>query len=230
MIRNSTNEISIKPKMSPAMRLASIAGGIVFFAVGIYAAYSAGVRSGNDRLDQDRLMISQLNDTIVELRSDLDNAEALMIAAQRQRQIQEEAYKQISKAYAGSEQKNAYLGSRLDFYRSIISPEDGQSGPAIHAAEITLDDNRASFDITLVQSIKHKHQVQGTLKVGLYDGNQPVGQWPENSPRSVNYQYFLQVSGAIEAAKLPENARLKVELSVQNGETIERWFDIVQQS
>ncbi len=216
--------------MSPATRLALIAGAIVFFAVGIYAAYTAGVRSGNDRLDRDRVMISQLNDTIIELRGDLDKAEALMISAQRQRQIQEEAYKQISRAYAGSEQKNAYLGSRLDFYRSIISPEDGQSGPAIHAAEIKLDDNRATFDITLVQSIKHKHQVRGTLKVGLYDGDQALGQWPENSPRSVNYQYFLQVSGAIETAKLPQNARLRVQLSVQDGETIERWFDIVQQS
>lgn len=216
--------------MSPAMRLASIAGVIVLFAAGIYVAYNAGVRSGNDRLDRDRLMISQLNNTIVELRTDLDKAEALMISAQRQQQIQEEAYKQISKAYAGSEQKNAYLGSRLDFYRSIISPEDGQSGPAIHAAEVTFADNRASFDITLVQSIKHKHQVRGTLKVALYDGDRALGQWPENSPRSVNYQYFLQVSGAIETAKLPENARLKVELSVQDGGIIERWFDIVQQS
>ncbi len=230
MIRNSTNEISIKPKMSSTMRLALIAGVIVLFAVGIYAAYSAGVQSGNDRLDQDRLMISQLNNTIVGLRDDLSQAEALMITAQRQQQIQEEAYRQISRAYAGSEQKNAYLGSRLDFYRSIISPEDGQSGPAIHAAEVSMEENRASFDITLVQSIKHKHQVRGTLRVALYDGDQPLGQWPENSTRSVNYQYFLQVSGAIEMAKLPENARLKVELSVQDGETLERWFDLTQQS
>ena len=51
------------------------------------------------------------------------------------------------------------LGSRLDFYRSIISPEDGQSGPAIQDLEPTYENGVLSFDVTLVQAIKHKHQV-----------------------------------------------------------------------
>lgn len=226
MIRKSTNELSIKPKMSSGTRLTLIFGLIVAVAGSLYGAYNAGVKSGHEQYDQDAIMIGQLNATINELRGDLARAEELKINAQRQQQIQEEAYKQISAAYAGSEQKNRYLGSRLDFYRSIISPEDGQSGPSIQAADITTDENGANFNITLVQSIKHKHQIRGTLRATLYDGDTELGQWPLNSPRSVNYQYFLQVAGNIEADNLPQNARLKVELSVQDGETLARWFDI----
>lgn len=226
MLRKPTNELLIKPKMSAQVRLALIAGVLVLGAAALYGAYTMGVRSGHQQFQQDRLMLEQLDNTIVDLRNDLALAQEKMINAQRQQQIQEEAYRQISSAYASSEQKNSYLGSRLDFYRSIISPEDGQSGPAIQAAHASLENGAVVFDITLVQAIRHKHQVQGSLRVALYVGEQLSGQWPAGGPRSVNYQYFQQVSGTIEAVNLSENAKLKVELSVQGGDTIERWFDV----
>jgi len=80
--------------------------------------------------------------------------------------------------------------------------------------------------VTLVQAIKHKHQVRGSLKLTLFDGGQSLGQWPVSSPRSVSYQYFEQVSGTIEIAELPENARIKVELNMQGGDKLEKWFDL----
>ena len=80
--------------------------------------------------------------------------------------------------------------------------------------------------MTLVQAIKHKHQVRGNLRLELYDGTRLVKNWPNSSPRSINFQYFQQISGVIEAAQLNENARMRVELSLQSGEVIERWFDV----
>lgn len=226
MIRKSTNDLSIRPKVSNAVKAASLCVFLIVAIGALYFTYSSGVRSGHTQYDQDQALVERLQSTIAELRAELNASEEGLIFAQRQKQIQEEAYKQLSKAYSNSEQKNRVLGSRLDFYRSIISPEDGQSGPAIQSLVSQLNGTQLSFDITLVQAIRHKHQVRGNLKVTLYQGDVAVGQWPASSVRSVNYQYFQQISGVIEDANIGDNARIKVELSILDGENLERWFDL----
>lgn len=226
MIRKSTNDLSIKPKMSrSALMISLVAAVFAVFAL-VYFFYGLGVRSGHEKYEQDQALISQLKSSIDVLKKNISMAEENLVISKRQQQIQEEAYKQMSNAYANSEQKNSVLGSRLDFYRSIISPEDGQSGPAIQRLESTYIDGKLSFDVTLVQAIKHKFQVRGNLRVSLYNDDTSVSKWPISSDRSVNYQYFQQVSGAIEVAELPANARLKVELTLQDGSILERWQDL----
>lgn len=226
MIRNSTNELSIRPKMSAKIRLMIIFGGILALLMGLYFAYSTGIKSGHEMFEQDASKIGQLNNSISGLEQKLSKAQEDRIFAQRQKQIQEEAYKQISKAYSNSEQKNRILGSRLDFYRSIISPESEQSGPAIQSLEHRYEDGKLSFDVTLVQAIKHKHEVRGGLKIVLYDSDKVIGQWPLSSSRSVNYQYFEKISGSIDVSNLAESARIKVELDLRGEEKLERWFPI----
>lgn len=198
--------------------------------LGLYFSYAYGIQSGHTKFQQDQALIQQLNSTVTGLRADLASSQEGFVFAQRQQQIQEEAYKQISKTYSNSEQKNRVLGSRLDFYRSIISPEDGQTGPAIQSLQANHENGQVTFDVILVQAIKHKHQVRGNLKVTLYESDRTTGQWPVSSPRSVSYQYFEQISGSIEQVSLADNAKLKVELSLQDGETLERWFDVTPSS
>jgi hypothetical protein len=230
MIRNSTNDLSIKPKMSRSIFMTVvISGAFALFAL-MYFVYEYGVRSGHEKFEQDQELISQFNNTIESLRANLNIAEDGLVISKRQQQIQEEAYKQMSRAYANSEQKNSVLGSRLDFYRSIISPEDGQSGPAIQSVEMQFVAGKLNFDITLVQAIKHKHQVRGSLRASLYDGDTPLSQWPLSSDRSVSYQYFQQISGSIEVPELAASARLKIELVLQDGSTMERWFNVSSNS
>ncbi|RBP52633.1 DUF6776 family protein [Arenicella xantha] len=226
MIRKPTSDLTIRPKMSRSLIMTlTVVGFFVFFAC-LYLAYGQGIRAGHVRFAEDQALIEQMRSTLDEHRTQTTEAQQSLAFAQRQLQIQEEAYRQISKAYANSEQKNSVLGSRLDFYRSIISPEDGQSGPAIQDLDYTYADGRLSFDITLVQAIKHKHQVRGNLKITLYQNDTALAQWPVSSTRSVSYQYFQQVSGFIEQSELSAAAKLKVELSLQDGETLERWFDV----
>ena len=228
MLRKSTNQISIKPKISSRVKIAVLVGVLGSVGVAVLLAFNAGVRSGNAQIDQDRSMLEQLNSTIVKLRSDLDVALEDAVIAQRHQQIQEEAYKQINAAYSGSEQKNRYLGSRLDFYRSIISPEDGQTGPAIQALDVKQAGSDVSFEVTLVQAIKHKHQIRGKLTLELYVEDKKVGRWPESGTRNINFQYFQNISGVIEAVQLAKNVRMRVELVVQDGDPLEKWFNLAE--
>ena len=226
MIRNNTNELTIRPKMSSSVVMGLVVAGMFGFILVAYFSYSAGIKKGHGGLETDQVIMSQLKASNEELKATLEKTQEQLIFAQRHQQIQEEAYKQLNKTYVNSEQKNSVLGARLDFYRSIISPEDGQAGPAIQSLEHKHVDDQLSFDITLVQAIKHKHQVRGSLRISLYDGDKVIGKWPLSSKRSVSYQYFQQVSGVIEVDKLPDNAKIKVELTFKDGEKLERWFPL----
>lgn len=224
MIRKSTSELSIKPKMSSQMRLAILLASGAMIIVLLVLSYQAGVKAGHEKIEEDRATIGRLNNSIEELRANLDESDQNLIVAQRHQQIQEEAYQQINAAYASAERKNSYLGSRLDFYRSIISPESGAAGPAIQSLEATPNEAGIDFDITLVQAIKHKHQVRGTLEVSMVASDGSALIWPQGSPRSVNYQYFEQISGTFEGARMSDNAKITVKLSLQDGEQLVREF------
>lgn len=226
MIRRPTNDLLIKPKMSSSGRAAIVVGAISLICVVVYLAYQQGIRSGNSQYANDRELIIQLNESLNKFRAELASSGENLVVAQRHQQIQEEAYKQISSAYASAEQKNRYLGSRLDFYRSIISPEDGQSGPVIQSLEVESDESSITFNVTLVQAIKHKHQVRGNLRVNLYTGETLVASWPGSGPRGINFQYFQQITGVFEGAQLNHDARIRIEFELQDGELIERWFDV----
>ena len=230
MIRRSTNELSIKPKMARSTKIKLCVVAAALLAAALYGAYWYGIYSSDSGFKADKLSLESLRAEIVNLELKLKKAEDDLIFAERQKQIQEEAFKQISAAYANSERKNRELVSNLDFYRSIISPENNQSGAAIQKLEHSLTEGQVSFDVTLVQAIKHKSQIRGQLRVQAYLEDELVGQWPSASGRSVSYQYFTRVSGAIDSDKiLPESEekmRLLVTLDRADGDPLTRWFDL----
>jgi len=204
--------------------------GLVLIASALYGAFWYGGYSSDSGFKADKLSLESLREEISDLEQKLKTAEDDLIFAERQKQIQEEAYKQISAAYANSERKNRELVSNLDFYRSIISPENNQSGAAIQKLEHSLSQGQINFDVTLVQAIKHKSQIRGQLRVQAYLADELVGQWPSASGRSVSYQYFTRVSGTIDSPRiLPESEdkiRLLVTLDRADDEPLTRWFDL----
>lgn len=226
LIRKSTSELSIKPKMSLPLQLALVAVGAIVFCGSLYWSYQAGKQAGHQQIDQDLATISRLNTNIAGLSGQLEKAKEDLIVAQRHQQIQEEAYNRINEAYAGSERKNSYLGSRLDFYRSIISPEDGNAGPAIQSLQAERTEQGVKFDVTLVQAIRHKVQVRGALEVTLIENERSVAVWPSSNPRNVSYQYFEQISGQFEVANISDDAILRVTLTLQDGKQLVRDYPL----
>ena len=226
MIRNQSSELTVRPKRSSSTIMVVIVVSLLTIAVVTYFAYFEGVKKGYENFESDKVLLQQLNKSVNESRVELSAAQKQLVFAQRQQQIQEEAYKQLNKAYANSEEKNSVLRSQLGFYRSIISPEDGQTGPAIQSLVSHYEEGQLSFDIKLVQAINHQSQVQGALRVVLYQNEKVTDKWPLSSARSVNYQYFQQVSGVIETSDLSADAKIKVELKLSSGTMVERFFPL----
>jgi len=141
MIRNSTNEITIKPRASTSSKLIIAIIALLALIILVYFTYDFGKRSGGNQYTQDAVLIKQLNSTIEKQDADILKSQEQMIFAERQKQIQEEAYKQMSLAYASSEQKNRYLGSRLDFI-GVLYP--------LKVANLDLLFKRLSIDTKIV--------------------------------------------------------------------------------
>lgn len=226
MLRSPTNQLSIKPKMSTRTRVGLSLLILVLLVSVMALSFQFGMKVGNDRIEQDSATITRLETDLASLQDQLDRSQQDLIIAQRNQQIQEEAYEQMNQAYASSERKNSYLGSRLDFYRSIISPEDGEAGPAIQAFQASRNASGIGFKVTLVQAIEHNQQVMGNLQVSLIEGEQQIAVWPKSGPRSINYQYFEQISGVLEVAEFNQDARISVQFSLQNGEQLQREFNL----
>ncbi len=105
MIRRSTNELSIKPKMARTTQVQLYLVGLVLIASALYGAFWYGGYSSDSGFKADKLSLESLREEISDLEQKLKTAEDDLIFAERQKQIQEEAYKQISAAYANSERK-----------------------------------------------------------------------------------------------------------------------------
>jgi len=60
----------------------------------------------------------------------------------------------------------------------------------------------------------------------LFENDVATAKWPLSSDRSVSYQYFEQVSGSIDKPIVADNAKVKVELNLQDGSVLERWFNV----
>jgi hypothetical protein len=60
------------------------------------------------------------------------------------------------------------------------------------------------------------------------DGEQLLGEWPQNSARSINFQYFQQISGAIETADVPDSAKLRVSLTLQDGNVLQNSYAVAE--
>jgi hypothetical protein len=226
MISSKNQPFSLKSFISNKQLLLKMV--LILIALGwlLYQLYAFGVRSGHIQIEQDRMRINKLTQTVEELRADLDKERREKIFAQRHQQIQEEAYRQMNKAYAGAEQENRYLESRLDFYRSIISPPDGNAGPAIQGFNYELKNGQLEFEVILIQSIKHKHQVRGELLVELYQQDKLIKQWPASGAASVNYQYFQKVNGVIENFRTTGADRILLTLKLREAEPLLRWHQI----
>jgi len=195
------------------------------FACALLGLFCLGVLFGHNRVIQDYQQIGRLNESNIKLLRESNAAKEQSIFSQRQLQIQEEAYKHLNISYAGLEQKNSYLESRLNFYRSIISPVNGQSGPNIQSLNYRQDGSDVVFDLILVQAIKHETQVSGNLRLKLYQAGQLMAEWPASDTKVINFQYFEQISGVFEGVEIiNDDTKIRVEFILLEGEPILEWF------
>ena len=237
MIRRKTSELLIRPRMSARQRVAMAFVVIAIVVTTLYVTYKMGVDSVEANFINNETRIVELEEEVAGLEKLNKQLHTDLALAERQNQIQAQAYKEVSDAYAGIAEKNEFLNRRLDFYRSIISPEDGKAGVKIHDFKVkrSNDESKLIFDLTIVQSIRHNINVRADVVVKAYladDKQNPVAVWPEQEKKSVSFKYYEKISGELAVPgfdqQMAEKLELKVDIKIRggNGGDVVEWYPL----
>jgi hypothetical protein len=120
---------------------------------------------------------------------------------ERQLQVNQVAYKKLTGQLSESANYINELREDLDFYQSIISPQDNKAGVSIQALSIEkLTNGGYRYRVTLVQALKHDNAVAGSVVIKLA-GSQAGEAVTVNlndlgdPPGKLSFRYFQVLEG-----------------------------------
>ena len=214
MLRKPTNEISIRPKWSRDKKITVISLSIVTAVGLLVGSFKAGYRKANFDSTEHGSYIVRLERKLLSVESRAKQLQKKLAVAQRDSQVQQAAYGEINKTYQKVDDKNEELNRKLDFYRSIISPEDGRSGVKIHDVRTTLDANgQLGFEVVMIQSIDHSDSKDVSILIELLESKKSkssLQKWPASGEKMINLRYSDVVNGSFENVQIKSDMVLKI--------------------
>ena len=144
--------------------------------------------------------------------------------------VQQAAYVELEKNYELVDQRNEFLNRRVNFYRSILSPDDGISGVRIHNVNLIEEQKIIFFEITLIQSINHERDATAKVYVELYEakeGRKPLASWQADN-QNFKFKFFETVEGSVVSDKNIDNMFLKI-IVLPNGDSTKQlveWHEV----
>ncbi len=192
MLRKSTNELSIKPKLSKDKIVVMISVALLTVAALLFGSYKMGYRQANFDAAENGSYIVRLEKQLGKSQNDAKSLTQQLAMAQRKEQVQKSAYDEITGSYERVDEKNEYLNRRVNFYRSIISPKDGRSGVKIHDVRSTLAANgELNLEVVLIQSIDHVRDANVHVKIEMHESKKSKSGkhvWPNLGTEAVSFR------------------------------------------
>ncbi len=219
MLRQRTDSIVIRSKVSTSAKILLTVMGLAVFLGLIWVAYEYGRSEANYGWQKANRTIESLEKDLALVRKENKDLRMSISQAQRQLQIDKSAYKELASNLNASNAEITDLHKELKFYRSIISPKDGRSGVQIQDLAISSTEKADSYSykLVLIQALRHSEEVSGTVGFeikGSKNDQQTVIIHPQ-SPDSkihVNFRYFQNLEGIIGLP--PDFAPLEIKVSV----------------
>lgn len=214
MLRKSTNEISIRPKWSRDRKIAVISISVLTAVGLLFGSFKAGYRKANFDSVEHGSYITRLEKELSITKSKAKDARKKRAVAERDSQVQKAAYAEINKTYQKVDDQNEELNRKLDFYRSIITPEDGTSGVKIHDVRTTLDaDGKLGFEVVMIQSIDHSSSKNVTILIELKKSKRTsdiIKKWPISGRKTIKFRHSNIVKGIFQNVEIKSGMVLKI--------------------
>ncbi|MDH3217688.1 MAG: hypothetical protein OEN01_15675 [Candidatus Krumholzibacteria bacterium] len=222
MLREKTDRIVIRSRIStPAKVLITMVGVATFMGL-LFAAYRYGYSEANYNWHVADQTTEDLKNDLELMTQENEDLRTSITQAQRQLQIDQAAYKELSASLNVSSAQITELHKELKFYRSIISPSGGGSGVQIQDLVIkpTEKADIYKYKLVLIQALRHSEEVSGTVGFEIKGSNNDrpkVVKYPGSSVSEirVNFRYFQNLEGIID---LPPNfspEEIKVSVSTR---------------
>lgn len=233
MIRNQTDTIVIKPKISPIFRLLLIVVPALLFVAGVAGAYFYGYRTGSAELESSLDTVADLTDRYEFINTRYTEAQDSLVQLKRQLSIDESAYARLRSELEQSYDQLSEMTGELKFYRSIISPQEGKNGVSVQEIVIEPTDRPGMFrfKLVLIQTLQKGKELSGTVRLsikGESNGEIRVVEHPDKGQEKlpVKFKYFQSLTGAFD---LPESfvpLEVRVNLSANKKKSLidEKWY------
>jgi len=212
-----SDDVVVRPRPSRWKRAVIVALCVAVALAAVLESYRYGLKRahylGSEAEHTEATLRAQLRDLEKrnrELRETLARVE-------RQLQIDHVAYQELDTALVESTRKLAELKEELSFYRSIVSPRQGERGLQVKELDLDAagDGNRYRYRLVLIQAMGNKKMVKGKVSFsveGVRNGTEEViDVEPENGASlAVSFRYFQDLRGVL---RLPDDflpTRIKV--------------------
>lgn len=231
MLQKNTDQIVIKPRVPLVVKLVVA----IIFAVLIAASHWYAYRFGLNQVDIARLQGEKevFRGQIKALQQRNDGLMESVARAERQLQIDETAYAELSASLEKSAKQINGLHEELNFYRSIISPSDNRAGIQIQdlSIERSVTQHQYHYTLVLIQALKHDKLVRGNVRInveGVQGGKKKFLKSSEIGTHfdQVNFKYFQSLKGVFELPSdfMPVRVQVSVRTSRKNARVLERWY------
>ncbi len=169
--------------------------------VAVYLAFELGrIQAGHNILevaDERR----DLRATIEARESDIRSLQEQIRILETDKGIDAESYKEVEASLLDLQAKIQEQRDAIEFYRGIVSPEDGGRGLRVQELKFSAGRSERAFNVrlVLVQAMRHDRRVSGDVVIavaGLESGIEKTYTWPELLPEDAtadwpfSFRYF----------------------------------------
>ena len=233
MIRNKTNSIVIKPKMSRTVISALILIALVIYFGSVIAAFYVGRLQISEQYAHTKKQLVDQTQRLDSLNQEHEALQDTLVQLKRQLHIDDSAYAELRKELEESNLQLAELRSELIFYQSIISPQEGQQGVRVQELKITptQQSQRFKYKLVLIQTLQEGKELTGTVSFtikGEHNGEVQTVRHPSSGEgkMEVKFKYFQNLTGTLVLPEAFEPLEVRVDLAGKGKKALieERWY------
>lgn len=233
MIRNKTNSIVIKPRLSRTVVSALTVIALVIYFGSMIAAFYVGRTQVAQKFTQTQKQLVEQAQRYDSLNQKHETLRDSFVQLKRQLHIDDSAYAELRKELEESNAQLAELRSELIFYQSIISPQEGQQGVRVQELRITptQQSQRFKYKLVLIQTLQEGKELSATVSFTIKGENNGEVQTirhpsPGEDKMHVKFKYFQNLTGTLVLPEAFEPLEVKVDLAGQGKKALieERWY------
>jgi len=230
-------QLVVKPHRPGRARV--LAGAIVVAVlVAGYVLFEFGRHEGGFDTLEARSQHQGLQTRIAELSAENEELRQKVALLETSRGVDREAYSQVEGTLGDLQRQLQEQREELDFYRTIVTPSDGQSGLRIQELSLSPGAQASAFrlHLVLVQAAQHDQVISGVVNLSV-DGAQagkPVsyalGRLVSDAdavPMGFSFRYFqnLEAELLLPDGFVPERVNVEVTPSGKQAKVIRQSFD-----
>ncbi|HRP88145.1 MAG TPA: hypothetical protein PLS34_11605 [Gammaproteobacteria bacterium] len=177
-----------------------VAAAVVLALLLCFGLYELGQRAGGHSVFKSDQRRQTLRAEVRRLEGENQQLKDELARVRTSMEVDREAQARISESLAASETRVAELSEELEFYRRIVSPQEGRAGLRVQSFEVLPGDlaNAYRLKLLLVQSPQRSGRAQGQLELrlrGTLDGEEAslTTEQVAAEPRPFEFLYFQDI-------------------------------------